>query len=40
VTAPLHRMPDSRVPLITAIVSGAAAAVMATLAMTLVATGF
>lgn len=39
-SAPLHRMPDTRVPLITAIVSGTAATVMASLAVTLLSNGF
>jgi hypothetical protein len=37
-SAPLHRLPDARVPLITAIVSGAAL-LLGTIAVALLATG-
>ena len=39
-TAPLHRMPERRLPLIAAFVSGAAAIAMASLALTLVSAGY
>jgi hypothetical protein len=38
-TAPLHRMPDSRIPLVTAIVSGTVAVVMAGFAVSLLSIG-